>query len=356
MSPELAGGPAAPYDRRVSRAGVMYTVAAPLARIVLVRAVSTEQDLASLAARVGVDPKALEDPDGRVPAEAMVRIWDLVATHTKDPNLGLSVGKMLGEAGATLAGHLVRASRTVGEGLERVLQFYRVLNDVHPPRYVVGESTASFAVRTKGTEIRVPRHGMEFAFAWLTFLARKATGRELAPVRVRFEHSAPKDLSALNEVFRCPLAFDEDENEIVMSREDWATPTLGPDDDLLAMLEHAARKLLAQLPQAPSVAGRVRAALVPLLPSGDANVETVARALDLVPRTLQRYLGSEGTTFAEILETTRRQLAEAHLADGVHSIAEIALLVGFSDQTAFHKAFVRWNGVTPGEYRKARRG
>lgn len=334
----------------------MYTVAAPLARIVLLRAVTAEEDLGSLARKVGVDPDALGDPDGRVTAEAMVRIWDLVATATGDPNLGLNVGRMLGESGATLAGHLVRASRTVGEGLERVLLFYRVLNDVHPPRYVIGDRTASFAVRTKGTEIRVPRHGMEFAFTWLTVLARKATGRDLAPVRVRFEHSAPRDLTALSGVFRCPLAFDEAENEIVMSRDDWATPTLGPDDDLLAMLEHTAKKQLAGLPDAPSIGGRVRAALVPLLPRGDANVEEVAKALDLVPRTLQRYLGGEGTTFAEILETTRRQLAEAHLADDVHSIAEIALLVGFSDQSSFHKAFVRWTGVTPGEYRKARRG
>ncbi len=333
----------------------MYTVGAPLARIVLLRAVTPETDLAALARAVGVEAKTLEDPDGRVPAEAMVRIWDEVATRTGDPYLGMEVGRAVGEAGATLAGHLVRASRTVGEGLESVLQFYRVLNDVHPPRYELGDHVATLAVRTKGTPLRVPRHGMEFAFVWLVCLARKATGKRLKPVRIRFEHSAPKDLRPLEELLECPLAFDQDENEIVMSRTDWATPTLGPDDDLLAMLEHAARKALAELPTAPTIEGRARAALVPLLPRGDANVESVARALELHPRALQRYLADEGTSFAEILETTRRHLAESHLKDAIHSIAEIALLVGFSDQTAFHKAFVRWTGSPPGEWRRTRR-
>ncbi|CAN5338588.1 ornithine utilization transcriptional regulator OruR [soil metagenome] len=334
----------------------MYTVAAPLARIVLARAVTADLDLAKLARLVGIDPKTLDDPDGRVPAEGMVRIWDEVATLTGDPNLGLNVGRELGGAGATLAGHLVRASRTVGEGLERVLLFYRVLNDVHPPRYVIDDAEASFSVRTKGTSLRVPRHGMEFAFAWLTCLSRKASGRELRPLRVRFEHSAPKDTRALEAVLGKNLRFDQDENEIVMARSDWATPTLGPDADLLAMLEHTAKKLLERLPTAPSIEGRVREALVLLLPRGDANVEAVASALELQPRTLQRYLADEKTTFAEIFETTRRHLAEAHLGDGVHSIAEIALLVGFSDQSAFHKAFARWTGKTPGDYRKTRRG
>jgi AraC-like DNA-binding protein len=333
----------------------MYTVGAPLARLVLLRAVGAERDLASLARLVGVDARTLEDPDGRVPAEAMVRIWDEVATLTGDAYLGLNVGRAVGEAGATLAGHMVRASRTVGEGLERVLRFYRVLNDVHPPRYVRGEHEATLAVRTKGTPLRVPRHGMEFAFVWLTCLARKATGKPLAPLRIRFEHSAPRDVAPLEEIFRCPLAFDADENEVVMASRDWATPTLGPDDDLVAMLEHGAKKALAQLPDAPTVEGRARTALVPLLARGDATVDAVARALELHPRALQRYLAEEGTSFAAILELTRRHLAESHLKDGVHSIAEIALLVGFSDQTAFHKAFVRWTGTPPGEWRRTHR-
>jgi AraC-like DNA-binding protein len=120
------------------------------------------------------------------------------------------------------------------------------------------------------------------------------------------------------------------------------------------VLESHARILIDRLPSSPTFAARVSEALVPMLPEGP-TIDRVAHALRVSPRSVQRYLHAEDTSFERVLEDVRKSRAQAGLRDRRCSIAEVSAALGFADQSAFHRAFVRWMGTTPGAYRRASR-
>jgi AraC-like DNA-binding protein len=176
----------------------------------------------------------------------------------------------------------------------------------------------------------------------------------MAPIRVAFEHAPPADVREHRRIFACPVTFGADRNEMVFPAAALDLPHARPDPALFALLERYAKGLIDRLPGATTLSARVAEALVPRLP-GTPTVETVARALRLSARSLQRYLKEEGTTFATVHDGVRRRHSEVALRDRRRSIAEVARSMGFADQSAFHKAFVRWTGMTPGAYRRASR-
>jgi AraC-like DNA-binding protein len=129
-------------------------------------------------------------------------------------------------------------------------------------------------------------------------------------------------------------------------------PVLSADPQLCAVIERHAEALLERLPSSGSVTDRARAALVEGLRSGRTEVAAVADGLRMSARTLQRRLSAEGTSYVELLDGVRRELALRYVADRTLSLSEVAFLVGFADQTTFHRAFVRWTGRTPGGFRR----
>jgi AraC-like DNA-binding protein len=128
------------------------------------------------------------------------------------------------------------------------------------------------------------------------------------------------------------------------------------DPALLGLLEHQARKALSGMPASETLQDRVRGRLAVGLPQGEVSVEAIARALAISPRTLQRRLSDEQTSFQQVLDDVRREAAELHLRGSVLSIAEISFILGYSESAAFHRAFRRWNRITPQAFRAARPG
>lgn len=310
---------------------------------------------AALMERFAIAPELARDPDARAPAALLVRLWQEVPELAGDPDFGLHLGEESGASAMALAAHLVLASRTLGEGIDRVLGHARLFNDVHSVELHDEGDAVAIVVPSKTSPLPTPRHANEFAFAWVVTLARAATARpELAPIEVRFEHPPPADTREHARVFRCPVRFRQDAAAIVAPRALLGMETRSHDPALGELLESHARALLARMPRGPDVAARVRAAMAPLLARGEPSVDAIATSLGTTPRTLQRDLAGEGTTFQKVLGALRRDLAEQHLADPNLAIADVAMLLGFSDASAFHRAFVRWTGKSPKAFRDER--
>lgn len=332
------------------------TIAAIAARAVVLAASGHGVSPPELCSKVGLDPAIVADVDGRVPVSVMVALWDAVAPL--DPDFGLHLAEMTMSAQPALPWHLVRASATLGEGILRLVAAWRFFNDLHPPELVLpGPGTDGILrMRTKDTPQPVPRHAAEFAFAWFVVAARGATGVDVNPKRIAFEHPAPPSTAEHERIFKCEIAFDEDATEITFAKEALDLPTKGGGEpELVALLERHTEALLAKLPPRDAFSSRVRAAMTPLLAAGDVTIDRVAARLGASPRSIQRRLQEEGTTFQRVLDDLRKEVAMEYLTGRVHSISEVALLLGFSDQTAFHRAFVRWTGRTPGDVRRAAR-
>lgn len=306
----------------------------------------------ALAAAAGFDPSLLENVDARAPAPAVVRLWDEAARLTKDEAFGLRLGWSSPTTAMPLVGRLIVASETLGQGLARVIAYYRVFNDVHPLELAHDGDDVVVRVLSRGAPLKVPSQGIEFAFAWFLAVAGHAAKARATFEAVSFEHPAPEDPSIHESILGCTPTFAAGETSFRAARSLFERRHAAPDPHLVELLESHASALLATLPPRAPTSARVRALLGELLPRGDANIELAAEALRLTPRTLQRKLKDEGTSFTDLVDELRCALAKEHLRAQALSIAEIALLVGFSDQSTFHRAFVRWTGATPGEFRR----
>jgi AraC-like DNA-binding protein len=177
---------------------------------------------------------------------------------------------------------------------------------------------------------------------------------QLRIASVDLRHPAPADRGPYRDAFRTDVRFGADADRLRFSADEWRAPLETSDPTLAQVLEARARiRLEAATGYASAIGGELRRAILGELAEG-APISNVARALHVSVRSLQRTLADAGTSYRAVLDTVRRDLARDYLADAAVSICEVALLLGFSDQRSFHRAFERWTGESPGRWRALR--
>ncbi len=203
--------------------------------------------------------------------------------------------------------------------------------------------------------------GPSFSVEYSTCLAlehmrREADGR-VDVVRTSFIH-ALEDLADFETRLRCPVSAPADWNGFALTRASWKVPLRRRDASLHGLLESQADAAVSRQARSGSASDELRHALAVRVARADAEVQSIealARQLAMSPRTLQRRLADEGSSYQEILVETRREAAERFLGESALSVAEVGYLLGYSEPAAFHRAFKRWHGVTPVEFRRRAR-
>ncbi|HWA75209.1 MAG TPA: AraC family transcriptional regulator [Polyangiaceae bacterium] len=297
------------------------------------------------------DPAVLADPDARVPGHVALRLWETLPKLSQRETFGLWLSDLVGAAPLTAAAWFILSSPTLGEGLERAVRFQRLLHDQAASELTQSEQGITYLHRIGDAAFRAPRHAIEFGFAQIVHLMRRASGRPLTPAWAEFQHAPPPERSHHQRLFGAEVRFNASSDRIHFDRVTCELPSLQADPALGELVAAHARALLARLPEDSSIAGRVRRALAAELPGRLLTVEVVATSLSLSKRTLQRRLRDEGTSFDEIVDELRRHLSERYLAEHQFSVQETAFLLGFSDVSAFHRAFSRWTGRSPARFR-----
>jgi AraC-like DNA-binding protein len=232
------------------------------------------------------------------------------------------------------------------------LRYQRLVQTLNRAELEVTESRARLVVHVRAAHTEPLRHAIEFVLTFLVLLAGRLTGSPVVPRRVCFAHDKPKQVEDYERVFGKDLYFNAPVTEMVFDRAILDRPVLSKDVQLRGVLERHAEALLTRLPGGDGLVDRTRIVLVESLRSGRTGVADVARRLRMSTRTLQRRLGGEKTSHAQLLESVRRDLALRYVTDLTLSLSEVAFLLGFADQTTFHRAFVRWTGKAPGAFRK----
>jgi len=336
-----------------SKIGATATLTGNIARIIVADAVAHGHAEDEIVERFDIPYEAFRDVDARVPANVLLRLWEGMPKLLADDAYGVHLGERAASTSMPLVARLFGASATVGEGVASLMSMQRLVNDVHSSELVALGDVASMRNRTKNGPIPVPRHATEFVFAWMVSTVRRTTGQDVRPVRVRFEVPAPaaKEAAEHRRVLGCPVEFDAECNELAFPLSILALPQKGADPELREILESHAKALLEKMPEHRTISARVADVVAPKLASSP-SIDDVATALHMSARTLQRYLRDEATTFADVLDAVRRRRAEMALRETDEPIAALSASLGFGDQSAFHKAFVRWTGETPGAFRK----
>ena len=313
------------------------------------------RDSAPILELPGIRGRDLKDPDVRVPEESSREAWRLAMAITKDHAIGLHVAQWLPRGALDLVEYAFRTSATLGDGLDRLARYGRLINDRLAGHVLRSEPGVRFLVGVADARPLHPQRA-ELSIALALRLAREATAAHLVPVEVLFAHDAPADPAEHREFFGSPIHFSSGVNGMVFSDTDGARRFQAADAALGAVIRRRLDKALDKLdlPAAASssVAARVRRLLIDGMGQEQKSVTTIGREMGMSARTLSRRLVEEGTSFRTIQDEVRHQLALALVADASVSIAEIAFFLGYAEPAPFHRSFRRWTGTTPQLHRR----
>ncbi|HEY1249877.1 MAG TPA: helix-turn-helix domain-containing protein, partial [Thermoanaerobaculia bacterium] len=194
----------------------------------------------------------------------------------------------------------------------------------------------------------------EFTLALAVLDFRQEADGAFRAASLQFRHR-PDDPSDFERVLGCPVRSGAESDALAVPRSSWRLPLRRRDSRLHALLAQQADERMALLGSDASVTAQLRRALAGVMPGGPVDLASVSRRVGTSPRTLQRRLEEEGTSYQDVLDGVRREAAEGYLAESRLSVGEVGYLLGFSEPAAFHRAFRRWTGKTPLEFRRAPR-
>jgi len=314
-----------------------------------------EIEIKKICEAAGVAPSVLTKKDERMAAEQFLRIWDQAERVAGDDNFGLHFGRDL--AANYLKGNILinmmANCATVGNAIKIFCKYHLLMEDAILPKMVIDDHAVLVWWEFFIPKVEIPRQHAESILSALTEILRAVSENRVNPRQVCFSHSSPNDIKAHQAIFKTRLLFDQPKNSLEIFRKDFDRPIFLASRELFDALEPLAQKRLHQMVFFGSWSNKVSREIYLLLSSGEVpDIETVSESLGLSSRSLQMKLRKEETTFKHILGQLRKETALAYLKDPEISICDIALLLGFSEQSAFNHAFKRWTGTSPGKYKK----
>ncbi len=301
---------------------------------------------------LGMNPELMDTAGARYPTIRMLGLWAAMARETKDPCFGLAVGARVKTTTFHALGFAWLASSSVLEELERLRRYFKVICSMPIDLKLVAEDEVyRFEVRYPEGTPHGPGPATDAFFMAILKLCQLTSSSHLTPTRVGFQNTDREpNLAKYIEAFSAPVHVDAHCDFIEFDKADCEAVLPGKNIDLLIANERVLENYMQAL-DPNKVSTQVRELLISLMPSGHASQEDVAARMNRSLSTLQRQLSSEGTNFKEIRDETRQSMAEQYIEEGEYSLSQIAFLLGFSDQSNFSRAFKRWTGTTPGEYR-----
>ncbi|NKX44462.1 AraC family transcriptional regulator [Roseibacterium sp. KMU-115] len=322
----------------------------------MVAAAGPHVDAAALLASVGLDAEGPSDPKAMLPADSYYGLLERIAAQTDVTDLPVRVGASmrLDEYGAL--GLAFKAATTLGGSFQRVERYARLWTSVVEYELRPDRRGTLFILHRSGERRLGLRLSNEATLASTVSIARQVCPVPVAPLEVLVRHPAPRSTAGHDDHFGCPVRFGAELDAILFSRETLARPNILGDEGISRyLISHLDAELSEIAEEAPLVA-RAKDAIAQALSGGAPRMPDIARGLGLSARSFHRRLAEHGMSFQTLTEDTRRDLAEGLLRDESHSLAEIAFLTGFSEQSSFTRAFKRWVGTTPASYRKDRMG
>ncbi len=320
--------------------------------VVLVRPLVMAVGTGGLEAFLGacdLTAEMVADDDARISPAQLLVAWSEAVRLTGDRQLALRIAEATPTGAFGIVEYVCRAAPTLGDALRQWVRYLNLLDDAVTVGLEVRGDRALLRVERESEAPAPAAH--ELCWALVARNLRVLAQAPFRPLAVEFSHPAPGDVAAYRRFFDAPVLFDAEETQLVLPASAIDAPMTTADPGLLAVLTRAADDLLARADRDPPITSQVRRALHRALRSDDATVDRVARGLGLTGRSLQRRLRDEGTSFQDVRDDVRRALAQRYLDDGL-AIAEIAFLLGFSEPSAFFRAFKRWTGQTPLAHRR----
>lgn len=315
--------------------------------------VKAKVDIPLLLSKLGIDESYLQAAHLRTPHDAQPFFWSVLEEQTADPDIGLHLGQHLPVFKGQVIEYLFLSSPTFGDGLRRALSYQRLISDAADSNLVVEDDSCFLQVITASGGAKRIRHFNECFSQGMIAFFKSITDDAFVPTRLEFDHQAPENVDEVKRVFGCDVTFGCAENRLYFDTALLEHRSPHAEPELLALHEQFASEQVARI-EKEDVVVQVNRVIAELLDSGEVTLETVAERLAIKPRSLRTKLSDIDTNFNQLLTDFRYNLSRRLLAKTSETIDEIVYLTGFSEPSTFYRAFKRWSGMTPIEYRKSK--
>ena len=287
----------------------------------------------------------------RLPLAIWLDALDELAIACPEPGLGLKIAEFIRTEHTGMVGYLCLASTTLGEALLRTSRYARLLADTIPASFQSsGPDTLEIIwVQADGIYGLLPE---ELAVAAFWVFAQRISDWPLRIKRVQLASPCPGDVDVYRQWFGCEVRFAGQDTRIAFDPSFLQAPIRLADPGLANLLEQQAQAMYLSLPTHDELSQKLQGCLLKYMPEGGPDLPLMAQELGVSSRQLQRLLTQRGLTFQTLMRRTREKLAKRYLADPSLNLTDIAMLLGFSEQSAFTRAFTRYAGQSPRNYRQ----
>ena len=312
---------------------------------------SLKIDIADFLRSLNIDPESVKSPDAYIPLETYLLIQDEAAEYVNDPYLGLHMGEFIEAGSWSILGYMMMNCKTLGEAFEKSARYHRIIGNLISGSAHLKLNKIKVTLDVPSHAPQMSRHCYEAVISGSICMIRTLTGVDINPLEVMFTYPEPESRSEYERIFRCPVLFGQKDNSFTIDMSVIFTPVKYANPEMLKYFENYAQEFLAGLEHQNEYARTVTKIILSKLDDEALSIKKVAREMSVSVRTLQNRLKEEGVIFSELLTGTRQKLAKKYLQED-YSVEQITYLLGFSEPSVFRKAFKKWSGMTPRQYRE----
>ena len=303
----------------------------------------------------GIDPDTLTQTGSRIPVDKMTALWKAAAKATDNPAIGLAVVEHVSTSHLFAFSFVVQTSNTVREALEFIVQYSAVISTAVNVELVESGDLAELVYRVPD-HLPAPSHEAMDAFAGMT-LQRLCKNLTVNPKDIHstaLPRPAPDQPELWQQLLPCPVTFDSDFLRLRFFKKilDYPIPTANPE------IARANTAIVSQYfeEMGRDIQPQVRAQIEKMMSSGEPSLEAIAQQLNMSPRNLHRKLQAENSSFRKLIDDMRQKRAMSEIENTLKPLTQIAHDLGFHDSSSFSRAFKRWTGLSPMQYRKQKTG
>ena len=313
---------------------------------------SLNVNIDSFLESIGVLSSEVRSPDGQISIEIYLLIQDSAAEHINDPLLGLHMGEYAEAGSWSILGYLMANCRTLGEAFEKSGRYHRIIGNLIEGRGKIKFNKIQLELYTPPHAPAMSPICFESTLSSSVCMVRRLSGQDLNPIEVTFSHAPQGPMEEYERVFGCPVKFNQKSNTISMHPSLLNTPVRYANPQLRDQFEQYAQKFISEIENNNPYSQEVTRIILSRLDDENISIKSVAKEMNVSVRTLQKWLKAEGTVFSDLLTDIRKRLARKYIQED-YSIAEITYLLGYSEPSVFRKAFKKWQGITPKEFRES---
>lgn len=303
----------------------------------------------ALLAQAGIAPEELAAE--RWPIDHITRLWRAAVHCTQDAGFGLKAGAGVGPASFNVVSYLLQSAPTLRAALALVQKYQRLISDGGRFQTITGPEACWVVYHPRQGALAFSPHQIESVLAAVVVFARWVTGSALRPQRVQLSQARIGPLAGYREVFQCPVDFEQAFSGVLLANAQLDAPLPQANAQLAQAHQQQAAARLAALSRQDGLEQTLRMWIASQLQGQAPARAQAARALGLSERTLARRMRAEGLSYSALLDGVRRDAALQAVAQTTRALSDIALALGYAEPSVFTRAFRRWTGATPGQWR-----